>query len=165
MVPRHLPGKPFPPYKYLPGRTPHPRKHPDGPSCVIEECAGPPLAEANWGINEVYLYGIDLYNHGYWWEAHEAWERLWALAAKESLEQVFLQGLIQTAAALLKARAGNARGAGKLWGKARPKLERVCAAAPSYMGLALADFVYSTTQYIVSGSGHSRIYVSVKQKN
>ena len=162
MVSRHLPAKPFPPYKYLPGQTAHPRQHPDGPGRVAEEGAGPPLTEANWQTNEAYLYGIDLYNHGYWWEAHEAWEGLWVLAAQESLQRVFLQGLIQTAAALLKARAGNPRGAGKLWDKARPKLERVCAAAPNYMGLDLADFVHNTAQHIVSGSGHNTMYVSVK---
>ena len=159
MVPRHLPDKPFPPYKHLPGRTPHPRKHTDGQGRVAEECVGPPLTEAHWRTNGAYLYGVDLYNYGYWWEAHEAWEGLWVMAEKESLERIFLQGLIQTAAALLKARAGNVHAAGKLWEKARPKLERVRAAAPEYMGLDLAEFVHNTAEHIVSGSGKSRLSV------
>ena len=159
MVPRHLPDKPFPPYKHLPGRTPHPRKHTDGQGRVAEECVGPPLTEANWRTNDAYLYGVDLYNYGYWWEAHEAWEGLWVMAKKESLERIFLQGLIQAAAALLKARAGNVHAAGKLWEKARPKLERVRAAAPEYMGLNLAEFVHNTAEHIVSGSGKSRLSV------
>ncbi len=27
-----------------------------------------------------YLRGIDLFNHGYYWEAHEVWEGLWHTA-------------------------------------------------------------------------------------
>ena len=50
----------------------------------------------------VFLYGVDLYNHGYLWEAHEAWEGLWHQAKRDALQAEFLQGLIQCAAAALK---------------------------------------------------------------
>ncbi|TGQ49534.1 DUF309 domain-containing protein, partial [Mesorhizobium sp. M1C.F.Ca.ET.210.01.1.1] len=28
----------------------------------------------------MFRWGIDLFNHGYYWEAHEAWEPLWHAA-------------------------------------------------------------------------------------
>src|SRR2546422_4985790 len=30
-----------------------------------------------WWDSEWYLYGIDLYNYGHWWECHEVFEGLW----------------------------------------------------------------------------------------
>jgi hypothetical protein len=45
-----------------------------------------------------FLHGIELFNAQKFWEAHEAWEEVW----KERIEdaRIFLQGLIQAAAAL-----------------------------------------------------------------
>ncbi|TSA82566.1 DUF309 domain-containing protein [Deinococcus detaillensis] len=42
--------------------------------------------------------GARLFNAGLWWEAHEAWEGRWLIAAGE--ERAFLQALILLAAAL-----------------------------------------------------------------
>ncbi len=44
--------------------------------------------------------GIDLYNAGLYWEAHEAWETVWH--TKKGREWAFYQGMIHVAAALLK---------------------------------------------------------------
>ena len=155
--PRYLLDLPFPPYRHLPGRTPHPRRHPDGHSYNAEEYAGPPLTEGDWRTNEAYLYGVDLFNYGYWWEAHEAWEGLWKLAAKESLCRVYLQGLIQTAAALIKWRECDERGVAKLWNKARKKLERVGGEAPVYMGLDLMGFVDAAQRALAASDSSLRI--------
>jgi len=56
--------------------------------------------------NDDFRYGVDLFNHGFPWEAHEAWEPLWFTAPRERPERALLQGLIQAAAAVVKARAG-----------------------------------------------------------
>jgi len=53
-----------------------------------------------------FRYGVDLFNHGFPWEAHEAWEPLWFAAPGERPERALLQGLIHAAAAVVKARAG-----------------------------------------------------------
>jgi hypothetical protein len=66
---------------------------------------------------------VDLFNHAYWWEAHEAWEGLWSHA--EGTQRLFLQGLIQLAAALLKHRLQSARGCVRLARGARDKLVEV----------------------------------------
>lgn len=47
------------------------------------------------------LAGIDLFNAGRYWDAHEAWERAWVALPKGSDERRFYQGLIQLAAAFL----------------------------------------------------------------
>jgi hypothetical protein len=43
-----------------------------------------------------------LFNHGYWWEAHEALEAVWMSAGRRTESGQFIQGLIQIAAAHLK---------------------------------------------------------------
>jgi hypothetical protein len=67
-----------------------------------------------WRACHEYLYGCDLYNHGYWWEAHEAWEGLWKVCPKDSVQKRFLQGLIQVSACQLKLRLGSREGVERL---------------------------------------------------
>jgi predicted metal-dependent hydrolase len=74
----------------------------------------------DWRENELYLFGVDLFNDGYWWEAHAAWEALWQTTGSETA--TFLQGLIQIAAALVQDRAGRAIGARRLASKGVAKL-------------------------------------------
>jgi hypothetical protein len=76
--PRWLPQKNFPPYAYLPGRGPHPVRDPTGHRYQVEPILV--AAEASLG-SDVFLWGLDLVNHGYYWEAHEARERLWPVCA------------------------------------------------------------------------------------
>ncbi|GAB4178587.1 MAG: hypothetical protein Tsb0017_18800 [Geothermobacteraceae bacterium] len=102
----------FPAYRFLPFTDlPHPRNDPRGHSWGKEEVPIGSFDEQAWRECEPYLYGVDLFNHGYWWEAHEAWEGLWLVAGRESLAGQFLQGLIQLAGAQLKRFTGVPRGA------------------------------------------------------
>jgi predicted metal-dependent hydrolase len=80
------------------------------------------------------MRGAELFNAGRYFEAHEAWERIW-LGASEP-DRTIVQGLIQAAAALLHRERNNPRGAMRLWNKARDKLG--CAPA-AYRGLAIGD--------------------------
>ena len=93
--------EPFPPYRFVPGEHPHPRRDPAGHSYGRAEVVAP-LSADSWQHCEPYLYGIDLFNHRFWWEAHEALEPLWLAAGRQSRDGLFLQGLIQVAAALLR---------------------------------------------------------------
>jgi len=90
---------------------------------------------ADWSSLEDWLWGVDLFNAFYFWEAHEAWEGLWAAKQKDSLEKLFLQGLIQVAAALLKVHVGSLPGAVALSSEGLEKLERVATEVESFMGL------------------------------
>jgi uncharacterized protein len=139
--PRYAPARPFPAYAFLPGRDPHPIRHPDGHS-FGEADPPPPPAPGQWRDNEQYLYGVDLYNHGYLWEAHEAWEALWHPAKADPILADFLQGLIQVTAASLKIPMGQPRGLAKLAEFGTTRLERVAREGHgSFMGLDLAAFV------------------------
>jgi predicted metal-dependent hydrolase len=84
----------------------------------VKEPAAKPLTTDGWAGNEDLLYGVDLFNAGYFWEAHAFWERLWALEETESEIRHFLKALLQTAAACLKARQGEIAGARKLLARA-----------------------------------------------
>ncbi len=123
-APRYV-DLPMPPYAFVPGRTPHPRRHPDGHLYNRPEPAAAPLDPAAWSRSTEYLYGCDLYNHGYWWEAHEAWEAIWKLAPRLSPQRLLLQGLIQTGAAHLKYFLGHLDGTRRLLARALNFL-RVC---------------------------------------
>ena len=145
---RYAPALAFPPYAFLPGRDPHPTRDPAGHSHGHEPAPAVYLEASAWRDNAEYLYGVDLYNHGFLWEAHEAWESLWHAAKHDELQAEFLQGLIQCAAASLKVRMAQPRGLTKLSELALARLERVARAARSsradggrYMGLALDDFL------------------------
>jgi hypothetical protein len=130
---------PFPAYRYLPFHPglPHPRRDPAGHSYGREEPFLPGFAADQWRACGAYLYGVDLFNHGYWWEAHEAWEALWLAAGQETPTGRFLQGLIQIAAAQLKRFTGEARGARLLTGSGVAKL---AVAEPVFLGIEVAPF-------------------------
>jgi predicted metal-dependent hydrolase len=80
------------------------------------------LTTESWPESELYLYAIDLFNAGYYWEAHEVLEAIWHGAGRESEVGRFAQGLIQAAAALLKASMGETASARRLAEAASQKL-------------------------------------------
>ena len=57
----------------------------------------------SWSQSHDYLLGCDLFNHGYYWEAHETWEGLWNACGRSGTTADFLKGLIKLAAAGVKA--------------------------------------------------------------
>ncbi len=126
---------PLPAWRYRPGCN----RRPDaGPTAAPVRLPAPD----RWAMSALYLYGCDLYNHAYWWEAHEAWEDLWRLAARGDLRRDYLQGLIQVSACALKMALGNHSGARRLLDRAGGYLDRVVAAAEDghFMGLDLVGW-------------------------
>jgi predicted metal-dependent hydrolase len=61
--------------------------------------------------------GIELFNAGRYFEAHEAWEVPWRPAPKGSPEKLFIQGLIMISASLDHHRKGEYEGTAKLLDK------------------------------------------------
>lgn len=109
-IPRYRPDAAFPTYAYVPGRDPHPVSDPRGHSYgrgPVGIAAPDPKDPAG---SPEFLYGVDLFNHGYYWEAHEAWEALWLACGRTGSTADFLKGLIKLAAAGVKAREGRASG-------------------------------------------------------
>lgn len=100
MSPPRLTDLPLPPYTFVPGKRPHPHADPAGhrfhpPTATVVE-------PAHWQQCPAYLYGIDLFNHGYYWEAHESWEGPWNAVGRRGDVADMLKALIQLAVAGVK---------------------------------------------------------------
>jgi hypothetical protein len=99
-------AEPLPSYAYVPGHgLPHPVNDPRGHSPAA---ATAPLAAA-----DAWLHAVDLFNGGFYWEAHEAWEGVWNSLGRTTAEARFVQGLIHLAAAAVKIREGRPAGVGR----------------------------------------------------
>lgn len=138
---RRYSQRPLPRYRFIPGLHPHPIRDPRGHSY---EPVSPLKRHRPWTVDEWrtlddWLYGVDLFNRFYFWEAHEAWEGLWAVAERDSSPSLLLQGLIQIAAALLKTHMGVLAGARSLSADGLEKLRRAAASRPTLLGLDLED--------------------------
>ncbi len=129
---------PLPPYRFIPGRDPHPRRDRRGHSWGLPEPRIQAIDPGAWRACELYLRGVDLFNHGYWWESHEAFEALWRGADPGSPVAEMLQALIQVAAAEIKRFSAMPGPAAKLAGRALGRLRGV----PSpYLGLDVPRLV------------------------
>jgi hypothetical protein len=103
------------------------------------------LIPERWQDSRAYLRGLDLFNFGYYWEAHEAWEGLWQACGRTGTTAEFLKGLIKLAAAGVKVRQGSPRGVASHGGKAEAHFRRVAidcgGEGASYLGLQLGDLL------------------------
>lgn len=132
---------PFPRYRFIPGQSPHPTRDPLGHSFgkTPHKIFGFVLDQ--WRSNERYLYGVDLYNAGFWWEAHEAWEDIWQTLDKSSVPAQFLQGLIQISASFIKWYSDEYLGAEKLFHLGLDRLKNVAKHNSHFMGLDLHHYL------------------------
>jgi uncharacterized protein len=148
---RYAPARAFPSYAYLPGRDPHPTRDPRGHSHGHVAESARYLESDRWRENEEYLFGVDLYNDGFLWEAHEAWENLWHLAKQDPDQAGFLQGLIQCSAASLKIPMQQPGGLARLAEMGTGRLEAVARnSGPRYMGLDVPAFVAAFRAFAAS---------------
>jgi predicted metal-dependent hydrolase len=97
----------FPAYRYIPGLSPHPRRDRDGHSWGRPEPRVAPMDPEACRRSRLYLRGVDLFNHAYFWESHEAFEALWRASGGGGAEPLpptaeLLQALVQTAASEIK---------------------------------------------------------------
>lgn len=116
---RYAPGIPFPAYAFVPGRHPHPVRDPQGHSFGKSEKAVAAPDENTLEQNPSLRFGVDLFNSGYYWEAHEVWEGLWHACGRRGRLADFLKALIHLAAAGVKAREGRPNGVQKHAARAR----------------------------------------------
>jgi len=144
-TPPRYSSRPFPSYRFVPGQTPHPRRTSHGHSYGQPEPNPTAFPPDQWQSSEAYRYGIDLYNHAYWWECHEVFEGLWNMAGRHTEQGNFLQALIQLAAANLKLFMGNRQAAQNLLQRCLIRLQRVPA---SYMGMDVARLTEDVRQRV-----------------
>jgi len=155
--PRYAPARDLPPYSYVPGHDwPHPVNDPGGHLCVAQDQAhAPPISPgvletlptepparrlalaAMLAANSRWRYAVDLFNGGWYWEAHEAWESFWNALGRTTSEAQLVQGLIHLAAACVKVREGKPNGVARHTRRARELLGELTAARPGdALGLA-----------------------------
>jgi predicted metal-dependent hydrolase len=88
--------------------------------------------------------GVELFNQGRYWEAHEAWEEAWT-PDRHGPDRGFYKGLIQVAAGCLHYGRRNRRGTVNKWrsgaGYLRPYL-------PGHRGVDLAPLVADVDAFL-----------------
>jgi hypothetical protein len=96
----------LPPYSYVPGGPwPHPRRDPRGHSYQDQSndrCD--PECDRDAYIERWLGRGVTLFDAGYYWEAHEAWENAWHALGRRGPGADLVRGLIKLAAAGVKVR-------------------------------------------------------------
>lgn len=128
---RQKPDVPLPPYSYVTGHFPHPTRDPAGHMAGHVPQAIAPPDPAWWRQCHEYIRGLDLFNYGYYWEAHEAWEALWHAVGRGGLLGDFLKGLIKLAAAGVKVREGRTAGVERHARRAEELFNRTAERLPS----------------------------------
>ena len=98
---------------------------------------------AEWQENLPYLYGHDLLQAGYYWEAHEVWEAVWLATPANGPERLLLQVLIQKANARLKSRMRRENAAARLQTQVEELrvdlIARLGGRIETYMGVAIGN--------------------------
>ncbi len=139
--PRLTPELDFPPYTFVPGQSPHPISDPRGHRYGLPAGAPEALDPDAWRNCRGYLYGIDLFNAGFYWEAHEQWEALWLSAGRHGALADFLKALIKLAAAGVKRLEGRPGGVVSHAQRAADLLRPLAAGQSQLAGLRLAELL------------------------
>ncbi len=143
----------LPPYSYVPRHAPHPVSDPRGHLYGQEKPRPEPLDPERWSESEAYRYGVDLFNHGFYWEAHETWESLWLAAGRRGPTAHWLKALIKLSAGIVKLREGSSVGALRHALRVQQLLaelpEAAAVASPRYCGVEIAVVAELTRQVIV----------------
>jgi predicted metal-dependent hydrolase len=90
--------------------------------------------------------GVELFNSGRYWDAHEAWEHVWTTDRKGP-DAGFYKGLIQVAAGCLHYGKGNRRGAMNKWTSGADYLRPYL---PWHLGVRLAPLVTSVDGFLAA---------------
>lgn len=93
--------------------------------------------------------GIELFNSGRYWDAHEVWEREWT-PDRRGPDAGFYKGLIQVAAGCLHYGRRNRRGAVNKWRTGAGYLRRYL---PAHLGVLLTPLVDAVDGYLAAMTG------------
>ncbi len=148
---------PLPAYRYVPGRAPHPTRDPDGHSYGKPHPTPAHFDVSRWQDSEDYLYGIDLFNEAYWWEAHESLEQVWVAAGRTTATGQFIQGLILIAVAQLKQHQGFTDVAQRM---AAEGLDRMRQVRGEFLGIDMRALRPAVESFIDSPAQHT-VYIKL----
>lgn len=100
-------------------------------------------------MNEGLTHGIELFNSGRYWDAHEVWEREW-IPDRKGPDAGFYKGIIQIAAGCLHYGRRNRRGAVNKW---RTGADYLRPYLPAHRGVRLAPLVSAVDGYLNAMGG------------
>lgn len=155
-IPRYT-DRSLPDYRHLPFRNAHPFLDEDGHSYKEKLSPCDSFSVDNWQSCADYLFSIDLFNHSFWWEAHERLKYVSIGAGRESETGQFVQGLIQISAALLKHFLKEKEGAETL---AELGLESLENAPKTYLGIDVVTLITQVENcFEIEGSNYPQIHL------
>lgn len=133
----------LPPYRYGIDPGPHPTRDPRGHS----------FGRAEPGDDDLAIdRGIALFDHGFFWEAHEAFEGPWRRCAIGTPERALLQAAIQAAAAWLKRAIAADAAADRLAGRARAHLRAAQEGPIERLGGLRAECIGAVLDALATGA-------------
>ena len=109
-------GVHWPDHAYTPGKN---DRHPEDFFDEIKNSVSTGMTANEISQSRAYLFGFELFDQGFYWEAHEVWEPVWLALPDSAQEKFFVQALIQTSNAYLKLRMEKPKAALRLCGIAR----------------------------------------------
>lgn len=138
---RYYPSLPLPESPYVPGQTPQ-KKRKEFQGWKLPETAAF-TEEARWRENAFYLFGLDCFNAGHYWEAHEVWsEPLRASRGLDDRQYSFFKALIQVSAVMLHLKCEKPVPAGVTAKNAAGILEEIIHEhGPAYLGMELHETI------------------------
>lgn len=133
---------PLPETRHVPGQTSRPEASPAFDAALAAPAY---TVDRMWRENETYLYGIELYASGFFWEAHEVWEPVWMRSGGNSRERLLVQGLIQLSNACLKIVMERPDAAARLLTIAHEKIAEAAQGGAHVMGIELSRLASEVT--------------------
>jgi len=102
-------------------------------------------------VTALLAEGVELFNKGHYWEAHEVWEREWT-PDRKGPDSGFYKGIIQIAAGCLHYSRNNRRGAINKW---RSGADYLRPYLPRHKGVRLAPLVRTVDGFLAAMNGTS----------
>jgi Domain of unknown function (DUF309) len=129
---------PLPGWAYVPGETAD--AEPDHEALGRAKALVPPQFFGFMPTRHPALrYGMALNDAGYFWEAQEVLEAVWAAAPQRGRERTLLRACIQIANANLKLRMQRPNATARLWGEALAEIDGLLARRSPASGNGFAE--------------------------
>src|SRR5579863_179388 len=129
---------PLPEWAYMPGQTT--AAEPDYDTLSLAKALVPARFRGFVPARHPALrYGITLNDAGYFWEAQQVLEAVWAAAPQGGRERILLRACIQVAGANLKLRMQKANATARLWTEALAGINELLARRSPSAGNGFAD--------------------------
>lgn len=145
--------------RFLPGSR-NPGERPRDHAPLSPDWPGDP---ARWRESLDYVYGCDLFNARFWWEAHESWEVAWKQFPNDCPAKPAVQMMIQTAAAVIKKEIGNQTGVTTLLARIEAQRGTLSLSLPAShhcMGLDVMAWCDEARRYLEGGSDYPFIRIA-----